>query len=52
MTGRKPISYTMDRSRSKNEEEIFSRSIFISGLNYDSTEPEIRSAFGNCGTIE
>ena len=34
------------------EDEVFSRTIFISGLNYDSTEEEIKEAFAPCGPIE
>jgi RNA recognition motif-containing protein len=48
----KGISYSLGGPRARNEEDIFSRSIFISGLNYDSTEGEIRGAFQACGEIE
>lgn len=51
-SGSQGISYTLDRKRTQNEEEIFARSIFISGLNYDSTEQEIKEVFEQCGEIE
>ena len=47
------INYGMNQRSSQQgqTDELFSRSVFISGLNYDSREEDIRGLFSQCGEI-
>lgn len=47
------INYGMNQRSSQQgqNDELFSRSVFISGLNYDSREEDIRGLFSQCGEI-